>query len=829
MPVILVHGSPGSAGDFDKLAPKLADAGYTVIVPDLLGYGVGRGVWSEAPASRSIEWYGHAIVALMDELKIPRAHLVGWSNGGGVVMHAADLAPQRVASLTLMASIGLQEYEWSGSHAFEHGKYAVGYGVVGWLPELLPHFGLLGTRETRTAWLDFFADSDQRPLRALMARLGERGVPTLILHGKHDILVPDYAAEEHHALIASSRLVMLEANHFIPFVQADEAVGVLLPYFARHDDPAASARTDEEYRIERDDLTWLDLRLALVRRQIDTAPVGVTIGVVAALAIMSPGVCVMAGALAIARCSMDPIVVLAGMLLGVAVQTAFLYGLARVRGKSLAKLPIAGTELPRPSAVDWQNRLNRWPYFEGFRSLFAREWRVAGPMGAGAAVRAGGVAWHGAARFMLGRGVGALAWSLVALIVCVALEALVLKRVREMAPGLIHVPITIGVLYIAALAGPMVLTRRSRQHALAQVGRVIHHEYWPTWAFYAPFWPFFVGQATKHRGFRHVTCCNPEIENGGGWADESKVGIIRRLMAANEAGGPGHVLPTFLLSRDGSPTERAQRVRELMAREATVASFPIVLKPDRGQRGHGFKVVRRDQDLEPYFAEMLGDAVVQAYHAGPEECGVLWLRHARGEGPSDGSLGFIYSITRKEFPFIEGDGAHTLEELIRRHRRYRRQAGVFLARFADDASRVPAKGERIRLSISGNHAQGTLFRDGADLITPELSREIDRIARAFPRLDVGRFDIRYESDERLKRGEGIGIVELNGTSAEPTNMYDPDRSIFFAYRVLFGMWRRVFVLGKEREREGVRALEIPEFLRIVRKHFAEQTGSSVAD
>lgn len=373
-------------------------------------------------------------------------------------------------------------------------------------------------------------------------------------------------------------------------------------------------------------------------------------------------------------------------------------------------------------------------------------------------------------------------------------------------------------------SAPIDLASHAAPLPRAPLARFLHHEYWPTWLFYAPFWPFFFACALRHGGFRLVTCCNPDIENGGGWADESKHGIMARLASAGPA-----VLPTYLIPRHPDPSHRAAIVRDLMAREPELRAFPLVLKPDRGQRGHGFKVVRQHDDLVPYFASMTNDAVLQPYHDGPHECGILWLRRSRLAPPHPTRAGFIYSITRKEFPVVVGDGVRSLERLVLDHPRYRNQAPVFLARLAGHRARVPVPGERVRLAISGNHAQGTLFRDGADLLTDALEDEIDRIARVFPRLDVGRFDIRYESDALLRRGKALAVVELNGTSAEPTSMYDPGRSLLFAYRTLFGMWRHVFVLGQQRHREGVRALTVREFLSLVRKHFAEQTGSSIAD
>jgi hypothetical protein len=269
----------------------------------------------------------------------------------------------------------------------------------------------------------------------------------------------------------------------------------------------------------------------------------------------------------------------------------------------------------------------------------------------------------------------------------------------------------------------------------------------------------------------------------------------------------------------------------------------VVVKPDSGLRGHAVRIARDEDDLLRYFREMPAPAIVQRYHPGPRECGVMWVKksasgmrqRAHGE---DQRAGFIYSITRKEFPFITGDGTRTLEELIHDHPRFHCQAPVFLRRFAGQLGRVLAKGETVRLAHSGNHCQGVLFRDGSDLITPALEDAIDRIARSFgrapgedgpPLLDFGRFDIRYESDEALRRGEGFAIVELNGTGAESTNIYDPGRSIWWAWRVLAGQWRLLYQLGAERRSTGARPLPLRELLRTLRAESRSRRGPSIAD
>ncbi|MEO1088038.1 MAG: alpha/beta fold hydrolase, partial [Acidobacteriota bacterium] len=79
--VLLVHGSPGSSGNFSRLAPLLAERGLRVIAPDLPGFGDS----SARIADYSIHAHAEYCRQLLAALGIERAHALGFSLGGGVV------------------------------------------------------------------------------------------------------------------------------------------------------------------------------------------------------------------------------------------------------------------------------------------------------------------------------------------------------------------------------------------------------------------------------------------------------------------------------------------------------------------------------------------------------------------------------------------------------------------------------------------------------------------------------------------------------------------------------------------------------------------------
>jgi hypothetical protein len=131
-------------------------------------------------------------------------------------------------------------------------------------------------------------------------------------------------------------------------------------------------------------------------------------------------------------------------------------------------------------------------------------------------------------------------------------------------------------------------------------------------------------------------------------------------------------------------------------------------------------------------------------------------------------------------------------------------AKVYLARFRERLSWVPAPGERISLVDIGNHCRGTIFLDGSDLCTPALEAALDEVARGYTGFAFGRFDLRAESAEALRAGRGFKIMEVNGVTSECTHIYDPKHHAFHGWRTLCAQWRLAFQIGAAQAKRGAR-------------------------
>lgn len=826
-PIVLLHGSPSSGGrDFKDLGPLLAQHGHEVLAIDLPGFGAST---ASAP-SYSILAYARVLEAFLDARAIERAHLVGWSQGGGAALVLADRAPARVASLTLMGAIGTQETEGSGDYHFERLKYRLGQVALVALPEVVPHFGLLGPRRVRSSFLRNFLDSDLRPMRALMARIG---VPTLILHGRHDPLVPAWAAETHHRLIKPSTLVMLDASHFLPLrmgggEQFEQSTRHLLAFIARHERPGVTGLRGEAVFASAS--THINAKLGGFSIKHDT-PWWAVIAIICVAAMISEDLTVITVGLLMVSQSIDWGVGLIGCFVAIVIGDALLWLTGRLLGRRVLRLPLLKRVITEQGLEKWGRVLDTHTGKAVLLSRCVPGTRLPTFLAAGILSRR---PWL----FLFWVAVAAFVWTPFLLLMTALVGPSLLEVFRTVFHGPWAIVAAIVVLYVVIRLVSYETTTQGRHKLIADLRRWVTPEFWPTWAFYLPLVPYYAYLSLRHGGVMAFSATNPGIAAGGGLIGESKTEILRGL--AHEG---SRVLPAALVPAGESADARAVRIIELLRARPELGGYPVVLKPDHGFRGFAMRVARSESDVRAYTREVKGPVQVQAYHPGPFELSLLWARvpprstngTPRQAPRVDDWPGEIFSATGKQFPVIVGDGKHTLEHLIWNHPRFCMQAGVFLKRHAGQTDRILRDGEEMRLAEAGNHCQGTKFTDAMACVTPALAARIDAMARAFRdpttggALDFGRFDLRYESEDSLARGEGFGIIELNGTSSESTSMYDPGRSIWWTYRLLLGHWRRLFEIGAARRREGVRAMTVAELFAGLRQHRRGRSGSPISD
>lgn len=206
--------------------------------------------------------------------------------------------------------------------------------------------------------------------------------------------------------------------------------------------------------------------------------------------------------------------------------------------------------------------------------------------------------------------------------------------------------------------------------------------------------------------------------------------------------------------------------------------FPFIVKPDIGLRGSAVKKIINLDQLEAYHNKANFDYLLQDLIPFENEVGIFYVRF-----PNE-KKGRLTGIVAKEFLIVEGDGISTMAELLKKNPRYEFQLKVLQKEFGKQLLEILPKGERRNLVPYGNHARGAKFLDYSHLISPELTQVIDEMCLQIPEFYFGRMDVMYNTWEELEKGKNFSIVELNGAGSEPTHIYDPKHSLFFAWKEL---------------------------------------------
>jgi formyltetrahydrofolate-dependent phosphoribosylglycinamide formyltransferase len=204
-PVILLHGGLGHSGNWGHQVPALVAAGYRAVVIDSRGHG--RSTRDARPYT--YQSLAADVLAVMDELGIGRAALVGWSDGACAALVLADQAPERVTGVLFFAC----NMDPSGTKPFEmtpvvercFNRHVKDYAALSATPDAFEAFSAaVGTMQR----------SEPNYTAADLARIR---VPTTILLGEHDEFITRAHAEYLARTIPGAAFVLLpDVSHFAP-------------------------------------------------------------------------------------------------------------------------------------------------------------------------------------------------------------------------------------------------------------------------------------------------------------------------------------------------------------------------------------------------------------------------------------------------------------------------------------------------------------------------------------------------------------------------------------------------------------------------------------
>lgn len=328
-------------------------------------------------------------------------------------------------------------------------------------------------------------------------------------------------------------------------------------------------------------------------------------------------------------------------------------------------------------------------------------------------------------------------------------------------------------------------------------------EYWPFGIVQAPLIIYWLWLSLKARSLFFFSASNPGILNGGMFG-ESKFSVLKKI--------PNDYTPKSMLVVQPQTEDDV-----LLKINQGGFSYPLIFKPDLGERGWMVKKIKSEEDARFYSRSAKWDFLIQDYVDLPLEFSVFYTRH-----PLESS-GRVTSVTQKEMLKVKGDGVSTLQQLILSKDRAKLQWGILKDVYASQLGTMPPPDSEIELVSIGNHCLGTTFINKNNLITDKLSDSFDRISKQVDGFYFGRYDLRASSYQDLEEGK-IQIMELNGCGAEPSHIYHPGASLLKAFRDLFIHWHTIYTISKVNHRMGTPYLSLKEG-RAVYKKFKAVTSS----
>ena len=272
---------------------------------------------------------------------------------------------------------------------------------------------------------------------------------------------------------------------------------------------------------------------------------------------------------------------------------------------------------------------------------------------------------------------------------------------------------------------------------------------------------------------------------------------------------PQQYIPKTLFFKTGTGAEEL-----IQAVSAIGISFPCIAKPDIGGKGRGVEKIYEINDIVTYAAKIKMDFLVQEFIAYPEEVGVFYCRMP------DKTDGFISGIVAKEFLIVKGDGSSTLTQLIEKDPRYHFQLAALQKIYGEKLNAVLGIDEVKNLVPYGNHARGAKFIDVSHWADETFTKTFDGICKQIPEFYFGRLDIMYSNFEDLKAGKNFSIIELNGAGSEPTHIYDPGHSIFFAWKEIARHFKLLCAISIKNHKRGFRYLTVKEGMQMFKENKA---------
>lgn len=333
-----------------------------------------------------------------------------------------------------------------------------------------------------------------------------------------------------------------------------------------------------------------------------------------------------------------------------------------------------------------------------------------------------------------------------------------------------------------------------------RITKLFYWEFWPVWLSGSPLVLFLLYFGIKARKLFFLTNVNPAFENSA-LVYASKIKILQQLNPA--------AVPKSVFFKHQCITQEELKI----VLESNQLKFPIIVKPDKGERGLLVEKINNLTQLHKYLSSNKIDFIIQEFVELPNEIGIFFNKM-----PGSDSIN-ISSVCLKEFLNLKGDGKSTIRELLENDFHGKHQLERFEECLKVDMNHILAVGEVKLLEPIGNHSRGTKFIDGSHLIDEKIIKLVQFILQGKEGINYGRFDIKYNSIASLKEQKEFKVIELNGVASEPTHVYDRSINIFNKYKIWFEHWNTMYQISQLQSLKGYSPLSIGTVLKILKNYF----------
>lgn len=254
--VVFVHGNPGSGADWQPLLDAVCPHA-AVVAPDMPGFGGER----RRDMDYTVAGYARHLGGIVDALGVQRVHLVAHDFGGPWSLTWAAANTERVASVSLLNTGVLLDYDW---HRLARvwrtpvlGEVFQAAAAPAMVRTLLAHDNpgldrrwvehlarLLRPWGTKRAILDLYRSTTPEMMDRLVAPLATKDIPCQVIWGNRDVYIPTGQAYRQVKPFPSAEVnIVDDAGHWVWLERPEQVTEILVPFLRRH--------LDTHHRLER--------------------------------------------------------------------------------------------------------------------------------------------------------------------------------------------------------------------------------------------------------------------------------------------------------------------------------------------------------------------------------------------------------------------------------------------------------------------------------------------------------------------------------------------------------------------------------------------------